>query len=63
MKKMMAVMVVAVLLGLWLGINLGREQPLFSNPFVEKTAADKLLDATAEMFEDSRRALKRSLED
>ena len=38
-------LVIGGVVGLWAGVNIGKEKPIFSNPFVEKTVQDKLKDA------------------
>jgi len=55
--------VIGLLLGLWFGINIGREKPIFSNPFTDKTIQEKAKETTSEAIEDTKRALRKSLDD
>lgn len=48
--------------GLWLGVNIGKEQPLLSNPFVERTLMDRAVEKGGEIYEDTKRAVKEGLE-
>lgn len=41
MKKQFYIVVVVLILGMWLGINFAKNQPFFSNPFADKTLAEK----------------------
>lgn len=54
--------------GLWFGVNLGKDKPLFANPFVEvplkeklKQTGGELLDKGGEALEKGGQALKRKL--
>lgn len=48
--------------GLWFGYNLGREEPLFSNPFTDRSLQDKARETTSEVIQDTKRALNKSLD-
>lgn len=63
MKRNILLVIVVLLLGLWLGVNIGRDQPLFSNPFAEKTLQEKIKGATTDIVKDAKRALRESLEE
>ena len=61
-------LIAALLVGGWLGMNIAYEQPLFSNPFEEQEAADRLRraadEATAaarEIYQETREELRESL--
>jgi len=41
-------------LGAWFGFNYGRDAPLLSNPFVERTLADRLSDKANEIYNGTR---------
>ena len=62
-------LVIGGVVGLWAGVNIGKEKPIFSNPFVEKTVQDKLKDAgvsvlqkSGELMEKGGEALQDSLD-
>jgi hypothetical protein len=48
--------------GLWFGYNLGREEPVFSNPFTDRSLQDKARETTSEVIQDTKRALNKSLD-
>ena len=53
--------VIGVALGLWLGVNIGREMPLLSNPFSYKESLnEKLKRVSGETLEKSGRALEKT---
>jgi len=52
--------VIGLLLGLWFGVNIGREMPLLSNPFHTESVADKLKRLSGETLEKSGRALEKT---
>lgn len=66
MKKLKFLLVgvgVGLLLGLWFGVNIGREKPILSNPFVDTTLQEKAKETASEAIEDTKRVLRKSLDD
>lgn len=53
---------IGLLLGLWFGINIGREKSIFSNPFTDTVIQEKAKATTSEAIEDTKRALRKSLD-
>ncbi len=53
-------LVIGVLIGMALGINIGREKPLLSNPFVEESLVDRVKDLGSETLEQSGKALEKT---
>lgn len=60
--------VIGLLAGLWFGVNIGRDKPLFSNPFGSnsiknkiKETGESLLEKGGEALENSGKAIKKSL--
>jgi len=47
-----------VLIGLWLGVNIGKDQPVFSNPFSNPSLQQKFLDKSGDFLEKSGQAIK-----
>ena len=52
--------VIGVAIGLWLGVNIGRETPLLSNPFYKVPLSEKLQRLSGETLEKSGRALEKT---
>jgi hypothetical protein len=66
MKQLKAVLmslIIGVVAGLWLGVNIGREVPLYSNPFNTKSLNQKLKDVTGETLEKGGHALEKTGQD
>lgn len=60
--------IVGLLLGLWMGVNIGRDQFVFANPFKEQTLQEKMKKASeaiikesGDKLEEAGKALKDSL--
>jgi len=51
---------IGLLIGLWLGVNIGRETPLLSNPFYKESLNEKLKRVSGETLEKSGRALEKT---
>ena len=52
--------VIGIGIGMWLGVNIGREVPLLSNPFNRESVADKLKRLSGETLEKSGKALEKT---
>lgn len=66
MKKLKILLIgvfIGLLLGLWFGINIGREKPIYSNPFADEVIKQKAKETTSEAIEDTKRVLRKSLDD
>lgn len=63
LKLIIISMLIGLLLGLWFGVNLGRGQPVYSNPFAAKPVHRKLLESGGDALEKSGRALKEQFAD
>jgi len=63
LKLLLTGLVIGLLLGLWFGVNIGREKPIFSNPFTDKVIQKKAKETTSEAIKDTKRALSKSLDD
>ena len=51
MKKLIMGFIIGVIIGLWFGINIGRDEPLFSNPLTERSIQERLIDSGGELIE------------
>ena len=40
-----------VIVGLWLGVNIGKGHPIFGNPFAEENLSNKLQEKVGESIE------------
>ena len=49
-----------LLIGLALGVNIGRDKPLLSNPFAQETLADQVKRLGSETLQQSGRALEKT---
>ena len=53
--------VIGLAIGLWLGVNYGREMPLLSNPFAQhESMADKLKRISGETLEKGGHAIEKT---
>lgn len=61
MKKFLAGFVIGIILAFPLGINFGKDVPLFSDPFAAKPdIPDKVLERTGELVEDAKDAIHKA---
>ena len=51
--------VIGLLLGLWFGVNLARDRPIFSNPFAEPTLQEKLKQTGKSLIEKGGQTLEK----
>ena len=60
-KKLLIGFTAGMVIGLWFGINLGKDQPIYANPFHAVSLKDRLVKSSGEVLEKSGQALKRSV--
>jgi hypothetical protein len=53
--------VIGLIIGLWFGINIGKDQPIISNPFNDKPLQKKMLNSGGDFLEKSGRAIKENI--
>lgn len=58
LKTLIAGIIIGLLFGLWFGVNLGKHQPIFSNPFADRSLKKRVLDSGGDLLEKSGRAIK-----
>lgn len=63
MKKLFYLIIVLVGLGMWLGINFAKNQPLFSNPFADKEIAEKAKQTVQDVQRKAGEAVDRAFEE
>lgn len=56
-------MIIGLALGLWFGVNIGKNKPLLSNPFEQQKLHEKILHSSGDLLEKSGKAIKDKLED
>jgi hypothetical protein len=59
-KMILLGVVIGLATGLWLGVNIGREMPLLSNPFYKEPLNEKLKRLGGETLEKGGRALEKT---
>jgi hypothetical protein len=59
-KAVLLSLLVGVALGMWFGVNIGREVPFYSNPFDTAALNQKLKNATGETLEKGGHALEKT---
>lgn len=63
MKQLKVVLIsvaLGIAVGMWFGVNIGREKPIYSNPFDTGSLNQKLKQATGETLEKGGQALEKT---
>lgn len=60
LKAWLTGLVIGLLLGLWGGVNIGKEQPLYANPFSSKSVPDTMRKAGKDLLRESGKVLEKS---
>ncbi len=63
LKKYGLVILVAFIVGWWFGVNFANNRPLWSNPFAGANLAGKAKQAGENLVDDTKKALRKSLDD
>ncbi|WP_198265562.1 hypothetical protein [sulfur-oxidizing endosymbiont of Gigantopelta aegis] len=69
MKDLLLGLLIGGIIGLWLGVNLGKDQPLMTNPFADKSSMKEFSEKfnelqkdvskkSQEMYNDSKKAVE-----
>jgi len=58
LKNLITGILLGLLVGLWFGVNLGKGQPIFANPFENPTIQSKLKKTSNKVLEESGKALE-----
>ncbi len=61
MKKFISGVVIGLLLGLWFGVNIGKNRPFYSNPFEE--VAEIAKEKSKEAVQEGKKALRDKLDE
>ena len=62
-KKYFIGSVVGLLIGLWMGVNIGADRPLWSNPFAKRDISQKAKDVASDAWKDAKKAARDKLAD
>ncbi len=54
---------IGLLIGLWMGVNIGAERPLWSNPFAKKDLSQKAKEVASDAWKDAKKAARDKLAD
>lgn len=60
MKMKLFLFVLLVVVGLWMGINLAKGKPLFSNPFADSELRDRANSAASKVVEETRQVIDKT---
>jgi hypothetical protein len=63
LKKYLIGAVLGLLIGLWFGVNIGEDRPIWSNPFAKKNLAEKAKDVATDVIKDAKKAAIKKLEE
>ena len=66
MKKLKLIIfgvAIGLLIGMWFGVNIGKEKPLLSNPFKEISIKDRIKQKGNEVMKETKDAIRDSLKD
>ncbi|MCW8919368.1 MAG: PRA1 family protein [Gammaproteobacteria bacterium] len=62
MKKFFYLVVIFLVVGVWLGINFAKNQPLFSNPFADKEVRERAVERVEKLGEKAKDVVDRTIE-
>lgn len=62
-KTLLTGIVIGLLLGLWFGVNIGRDRPLYSNPFADRSIKEKIKTSVGEGVEKAGSSIEKLGED
>lgn len=60
-KKYLIGAVAGLIIGLWFGVNIGQDRPLWSNPFAEPSLQQKAKGKVMDALKDAKKAARDSL--
>ena len=62
LKTLVTGLLIGLCAGLWFGVNIGKDKPLYSNPFDRESLQQKAKRTANDVLEETRRALRKSLD-
>jgi len=60
LKSLLLSLLIGVAIGMWFGVNIGRDEPFYSNPFNARTLNQKLKGVAGETLEKGGHALEQT---
>jgi len=65
LKKFLTGIVIGLVAGLWMGVNIGKKQPIWSNPFKQEQRkfTEQAKEKVGDVIKDTKKALREKLED
>jgi len=63
MKKLLYLIIILLVVGMWLGMNFANNQPFFSNPFADKDVAEKAKETAKAVQRKAEQTVEQVLED
>lgn len=63
LRKFTIGLVLGLGLGLWFGVNIGKGQPFWSNPFEKKSLSQQASEKANKILKDAKRAVRDSLKE
>jgi hypothetical protein len=62
-RKYFIGLVIGLVAGLWAGVNIGKGQPVWANPFAEVSLAEKAKETAGDVWKDAKKAARDTLSD
>jgi hypothetical protein len=62
MKKFFYLIIIFLVVGLWLGINFAKNQPLFSNPFADQEIKEKTVKEVEKLGKGAKDSVQRTID-
>jgi len=62
-KKYIVGIIIGSAAGLWVGINIGKDQPIYSYPFNTEALSDKAKRTAGDILKDTKESLREKLKD
>lgn len=62
-KYLLLGLTTGLIVGLWFGINIGKDKPIFANPFEERSFTQKVKNSAENVVHDTKEAIRDSLDD